>query len=95
VHDVHNLAEYSESRANDGSKRQRKPWELLFEISNRWFEARAEKSGVDMAESPTIESPYGHPSIPMTPKIELQSLTPLTSKVEDDDDLPRYCLVIV
>jgi hypothetical protein len=97
LHDVPNvlhLAEYSRSRRKDRSKRLLQPWKLLLEISNRWFEARAEEGGVAMAESPTTENPYGHPFIPMAPKIELPSLTSLTSKVEDDDDVPRYCLVI-
>jgi hypothetical protein len=71
------------------------PWKFLFESSNRWFEARAEDGGVAMAESPTTENPYGHPFIPMAPKIELPSLSALTSNGEDEKDLPRYCLAIV
>jgi hypothetical protein len=71
------------------------PWKVLFESSNRWFEARAEDGGVAMAESPTTENPYGHPFIPMAPKIELPSLSALTSNGEDEKDLPRYCLAII
>jgi hypothetical protein len=103
VLDVHRLehsreseeSEYSESSGyipNVGSKRLWEPWELLFESSNRWFEARAEDGGVAMAESPTTENPYGHPFIPTAPKIELPSLNALTSNGEDEKDLPRYCL---
>jgi hypothetical protein len=95
VHDVRDLAEHPKSRPNDGSKRLLDPWELLFESSNQWFEARAEDGGVAMAESPTTENSLGHPFIPMAPKTELQSLTSLTRNGEDDDELPRYCLVVV
>jgi hypothetical protein len=80
---------------NEGSNLLRKPWKLLFEACNRWFEARAEDGGVDVAESPTSEHPPGHPFIPMASKIELPSLNALTSNGEDEEDLPRYCLVVV
>jgi hypothetical protein len=89
VDDIFDQAEYSESRPKDCSKRLLDPWELLLESRNRWFEARAEDGGVAMAESPTTENSFGHPFIPMAPKIELPSLNALTSNGEDEKDLPR------
>jgi hypothetical protein len=80
---------------NEGSKLLWKPWKLLFEASNRWFEARAEDGGVALVESPTSENPPGHPFIPMASKTELQSLTASMSNGNDEKDLPRYCLVVV
>jgi hypothetical protein len=88
-------SEDTESAPKEGSKRSWEPWQMLFESSNRWFEARAEDGGVAMAESPTTENPYGHPFIPMAPEIELPSLNALTSNGDDERDLPRYCLVTV
>jgi hypothetical protein len=71
---------------------QRLAWRLLFESSNRWFEARAEESGVAMAESPTTKNPYGHPFIPKAPEIEVQNLTAATGNDGDEESLPKYCL---